>query len=178
MPPKGRKNTSQNNSKGLTKPDPLVQEVMEEPPGPLQENPPPVASTGPTAAPESATPEGYEGTLTEAHRTQTTKPAGHQEEKLDKELRAAEKQVKYLQIQQQIRALKADIARSQGSIISLEPLYKKAQEQDQIAPDSHPTDLMAPTPQDLTPTASSAWNHPITTADNHQEDIRVIRVIY
>ena len=71
---------------------------------------------------------------------------GHQEEKLDKELHAAEKQVKYLQIQQQIRALKADIAQSQGSIISLEPLYKKIQEQDQITPDNHPTDLTAPTP--------------------------------
>ena len=67
MPLKGRKNTSQNNSKGLTKPDPPVQEVMEEPPGPLQENPPPVISTGPTAAPESTTPEGYEETLIEVY---------------------------------------------------------------------------------------------------------------
>ena len=98
MPPKGRKNTSQNNSKGLTKPDPPVQEVMEEPSGPSQENPPPVTSTRPTAAPESATPEGYERTLTEAHWTQITEFTGHQEEKLDKELCAAEKWVKYLQI--------------------------------------------------------------------------------
>ena len=67
MPPKGRKNTLQNNSKGLAEPDPPVQEVMEEPPGPLQENPPPVTSTRPTAAPESATPEGYEGTPIKAH---------------------------------------------------------------------------------------------------------------
>ena len=85
---------------------------MEEPSGPLQENPPPVASTGPTAASKSTTPEGYEETLTEAHWTQTTKPIEHQEEKLDKELHAAEKQVKYLQIQQWIRALKVDIAQS------------------------------------------------------------------
>ena len=137
---------------------------------PLQENPPLAASTKPTAAPESTTPEGYKGTLTEAYQTQTTKPAGHQKEKLDKELHAAEKQVKYLQIQQQIRALEADIAQSQGSIISSEPLYEKAQEQDQITSDSHPTDLAAPTPWDLTPMVSSAWNHPITTADNHQKD--------
>ena len=68
MPLKGRKNTSQNNSKGLAEPDPLVQEIMEEPPGPLQENPSLVASTRPTAAPESTTPEGYEGTLTEAYQ--------------------------------------------------------------------------------------------------------------
>ena len=130
MPPKGRKNTSLNNSEGLTKPDPQVQGVMEEPPEPLQENPPPATSTKPTAAPESVTLEGYEGTLTEANQTQTTEPMGYQEEKLDKELHAAEKQVKYLQIQQQIRALKADIAWSQRSIVSLEPLYEKAQEQD------------------------------------------------
>ena len=71
---------------------------MEEPPGPLQENPPPVASTGPTAASKSTTPEGYEETLTEAHQTQITKPTEHQEEKLDEELHAAEKWVKYLQI--------------------------------------------------------------------------------
>ena len=69
MPPKGRKNTSLNNSKGLTKPDPWVQEIMEKPPEPLQENPPLIASTEPTAAPGSATPEGYEGTLTEAYWT-------------------------------------------------------------------------------------------------------------
>ena len=100
MPPKGRKNTSLNNSEGLTKPDPQVQGVMEEPPEPLQENPPPATSTKPTAAPESVTPEGYEGTLTEANQTQTTEPMGYQEEKLDKELCAAEKWVKYLQIQQ------------------------------------------------------------------------------
>ena len=91
MPPKERKNTSPNNSKGLTEPDPQVQRVMGEPFKPLQENPPPAASTEPTAAPESTTPEGYEGTLTKAHQTQTTKPAGHQEEKLDKELHTAEK---------------------------------------------------------------------------------------
>ena len=69
MPPKGRKNTSQNNSKGLTEPDPPVQEVMEESSRPPQKNPSPVTSTGPTAAPESTTPEGYEGTLTKAHQT-------------------------------------------------------------------------------------------------------------
>ena len=77
MPPKGRKNTSPNNSKGLTKPDPQVQGVMEEPPESLQENPPPAASTKPTAAPKSATLEGYEGTLTEANQTQATEPTGH-----------------------------------------------------------------------------------------------------
>ena len=85
-------------------------------------------------------------------------------------MHAAEKQVKYLQIQQQIRALEADIAWSQGSIVSSEPLYKKAQEWDQITSNSHSTDLTASTPQDLTPMVSSAWNHPITIADNHQED--------
>ena len=53
---------------------------------------------------------------------------GNQEEKLDKELCAAEKWVKYLQIQQWIRALEVDIAQSQRSIVSSEPLYKKAQE--------------------------------------------------
>ena len=31
-------------------------------------------------------------------------------------------------------------------------------------------DLVALTPQDLTPTVFSAWNHPIAIADNHQED--------
>lgn len=170
MPPKGRKNTSPNNGEGLAEPDPRVQGVMGEPLEPPQEDPPPAASTEPTAAPESATPEGYEGTPTEAHRTQTTEPAGHQEEKLDEELRAAEKRVKYLQIQQRIRALEADIARSQGSIVSSEPLYEKVQEQDQIAPDGHPTDLAAPIPRDLTPTAPPVRNRPIATADNHRED--------
>ena len=67
MPPKGRKNTSPNNGEGLAEPDPLVQEVMEESPGPLQENPPLVISTRPMAAPESTTPEGYEGILTEVY---------------------------------------------------------------------------------------------------------------
>ena len=67
MPLKGRKNTSQNNSKGLTKPDPQIQEIMEEPPKPLQKNPPLAASTISIAAPESATPEGYKGTLTEVY---------------------------------------------------------------------------------------------------------------
>ena len=170
MPPKGRKNTSPNNGKGLTKPDPQVQEVMEEPPEPPQENPPLVASTEPTAAPESATPEGNQMTPTEEPHTQRNEPTIPPEDNLDEELQAAEKQVKYLQIQQQIRALKADIAQSQRSIVSSEPLYKKAQEQDQIAPNNHPTDLTAPTPQDLTPTAPSAQNHPITTTDNHWED--------
>ena len=79
--------------------------------------------------------------------------------------------MKYLQIQQWIRALKVDIAWSQRSIVSSEPLYEKAQEQDQITPDSHSTDLTAPTPQDLTPTAPSAWNCPVATTDNHQEDL-------
>ena len=69
MPPKGRKNTSPNNGKGLAEPDPWVQGVMGEPFEPLQKNPPPAASTEPTAAPGSATPEGYEGTLTEAYWT-------------------------------------------------------------------------------------------------------------
>ena len=69
MPPKGRKNTSPNNSKGLAEPDPQVQEVMGEPFEPLQENPPPATSTEPMAAPESTTPEGYEGTPTEAYWT-------------------------------------------------------------------------------------------------------------
>ena len=64
---------------------------MEEPPEPPQKNPPLAASTEPTAAPESATLEGYEGTLTEVNQTQTTKPTGHQEEKLDEELYTAEK---------------------------------------------------------------------------------------
>ena len=96
MPPKGRKNISLNNGEGLTESDPQVQGVMEEPPEPLQENPPPAASTEPIAAPESATLEGYEGTLTEANQTQTTEPVGHQEEKLDEELCVAEKWVKYL----------------------------------------------------------------------------------
>ena len=36
---------------------------MEEPPEPLQENPPLIASTEPTAAPESITPEGNQVTL-------------------------------------------------------------------------------------------------------------------
>ena len=67
MPPKGRKNTSPNNDEGLAKPDPQVQGVMGEPLEPLQEDPPPAASTEPMAAPKSATPEGYEGTLTEAY---------------------------------------------------------------------------------------------------------------
>ena len=67
MPPKGRKNTSPNNSEGLIKPDPQVQGVMEEPPEPLQENPPLAASTEPMAVPKSTTLEGYEGTLTEAN---------------------------------------------------------------------------------------------------------------
>ena len=69
MPLKGRKNTSPNNSKELTKSDPQVQGVMGEPLEPPQEDPPPATSTKPTAAPESATPEGYEGTLTEAYQT-------------------------------------------------------------------------------------------------------------
>ena len=69
MPPKGRKNTSLNNGEGLTEPDPWVQGVIEELPEPLQENPPPAISTEPTAAPESTTLEGYEGTLTEANWT-------------------------------------------------------------------------------------------------------------
>ena len=67
MPPKGRKNTSPNNSEGLAKPDPQVQGIMGEPFEPLQENPPLAASIKPTAAPESATPEGYEGTPTKAY---------------------------------------------------------------------------------------------------------------
>ena len=78
--------------------------------------------------------------------------------------------MKYLQIQQQIRALEVDIAQSQRSIISSEPLYEKAQEQDQITPNSHPMDLAAPIPQDLTPMVPSAQNHPVTITDNHQED--------
>ena len=41
---------------------------MEELPEPLQENPPLAASTKPTAAPESATLEGYKGTLTKANQ--------------------------------------------------------------------------------------------------------------
>ena len=69
MPPKGRKNTSLNNSKGLTKPDPWVQEIMEKPPEPLQENPPPAASTEPITAPKSTISEGYEGTPAEAYQT-------------------------------------------------------------------------------------------------------------
>ena len=77
MPPKGRKNTSLNNSKGLTEPDPQVQGVMEEPSEPPQENPPLAASTKPIAAPESTTPEGYKETPTKANQTQTTKPTGH-----------------------------------------------------------------------------------------------------
>ena len=91
MPPKGRKNTSLNNSEGLTEPDPWVQGVMEEPPKPLQENPPLAVSTKPMAAPESATLEGYKETPTKANQTQATKPMGHQKEKLDEELHAAEK---------------------------------------------------------------------------------------
>ena len=39
---------------------------MEEPPKPLQKNPPLAASTISIAAPESATPEGYKGTLCHA----------------------------------------------------------------------------------------------------------------
>ena len=171
MPPKGRKNTSQNNSKGLTEPDPPVQEVMEESSRPPQKNPSPVTSTGPTAAPESTTPEENQVTPTEEPHTQRNEPTIPPEDNLDKELQAAEKQIKYLQIQQWIRALKIDIAWSQRSIISSEPLYKKAQEQDQITPDSHPTDLTAPTPQDLTPTVPSAQNHHVATTDNHQEDL-------
>ena len=30
--------------------------------------------------------------------------------------------------------------------------------------------LAVPTPQDLTPIVHSAWNHPVATTDNHQED--------
>ena len=67
MPPKGRKNTSPNNGKGLAEPDPWVQGVMGEPFKPLQENPPLAASIKPTAAPESTTPEGYEETLIEVY---------------------------------------------------------------------------------------------------------------
>ena len=69
MPPKGRKNTSLNNSKGLTKPDPQVQGVMGEPFKPPQENPPPAASTEPITAPKSTISEGYEGTPAEAYQT-------------------------------------------------------------------------------------------------------------
>ena len=50
---------------------------MEEPPEPLQKNPPLAASTEPTAAPESTTLEGYEGTPTKANQTQTTESTGH-----------------------------------------------------------------------------------------------------
>ena len=32
---------------------------------------------------------------------------------------------------------------------------------------------MAPTPQDLNPTVPSAWNHPVTIIDNHQEDLEL-----
>ena len=71
---------------------------------------------------------------------------------------------------QWIRALKVDIAWSQRSIVSLESLYKKTQEQDQIAPDSHPTDLVTLTSQDLTPTVPSAQNCPVAITDNHQKD--------
>ena len=56
------------------------------------------------------------------------------------------------------------------SIVSLESLYKKTQEQDQIAPDSHPTDLVTLTSQDLTPTVPSAQNCPVAITDNHQKD--------
>ena len=42
---------------------------MEELSEPPQENPPLAASTEPTAAPESATLEGYEGTPTKANQT-------------------------------------------------------------------------------------------------------------
>ena len=34
-------------------------------------------------------------------------------------------------------------------------------------------DLVASTPWDLTPMVPSAWNHPVTTTDNHQEDLEL-----
>ena len=83
--------------------------------------------------------------------------------------------MKYLQIQQWIRALKADIAWSQKSITPLEPLHKKAQEQGQITPDGHHVvdgtlDLAVPTLWDLTPMVPPTQNHPVALADNHWED--------
>src|SRR5699024_10936660 len=150
-------------------------EVIDEPSEPPKEDPRPVAPTKPPAAPESATPEGNQETPTEESPTQGIEPTAPPEDNLEKELRAAEKRVKYLQVQQRIKALEADIARSQRSIASSESLSEGARQRSQTALRDPQTtedtsEPAASTSRNLTPTAFPVRTRSAPAADNYQYD--------